>query len=63
MICISMFLIFIGAFMLGGLTTYRQFYYEWYHKGYVQGNKDGWKECEECWLSMTTKRSRANARR
>lgn len=56
MICISIFLIFIGAFILGSLLTYQKFRYEWYHDGYVKGNRDGWKECEECWLLMTTKK-------
>lgn len=54
MLCISIFLIFVGAFMLGSLLTYRQFRHDWYQDGYVQGNKDGWKECEELWVSMTT---------
>lgn len=56
MIGISIFLIFLGAFMLGSLVTYRHFRYEWYHDGYVAGNRDGWKECEECWLLMVTEK-------
>lgn len=54
MICISIFLIFIGAFMLGGLLTYQQFRHEWYYDGYVKGNKDGWEDCEKLWVLMTT---------
>jgi hypothetical protein len=38
--------------MLGSLCTYQKFRHEWYYDGYVQGNRDGWKECEECWLLM-----------
>lgn len=45
--------------MLGSLLTYQQFRYTWYHNGYVQGNRDGWKECEECWLLMTTKKEKS----
>jgi hypothetical protein len=41
--------------MLGGLLTYQKFRYDWYHDGYVQGNRDGWKECKEHWVSMITK--------
>ena len=51
--CISIFLIFTGAFILGGLSVYQR-RFEWYHDGYVQGNKDSWEECAELWVSRTT---------
>ena len=55
MASVCVFVMFIGAFLLGSVITYNFCRHHYYWEGYHAGNRDGWEECELVWVEESTK--------
>ena len=53
MASVCVFLLFLGAFLLGSVVTHNFCKYYW--EGYHAGNRDGWEECELVWVEESKK--------